>query len=77
MLYCLHTYRFYPSKAKLIADKVVENKLNDKKSYNDNEAKVLSLEISNEIRQAVSRKYTYVISILYSLSFLTYMYTNT
>ena len=73
----MYLCRFYPSKAKIIADKIVESKLSDKKSYDDNEAKVLSLEISNEIRQAVSRKYTYVISILCILSVLTCMYTYT
>lgn len=46
--------RFYPSKAKHIADKILLEELQDKKVYDDRQANEWSMNISNKIRVAVT-----------------------
>jgi hypothetical protein len=47
--------RFYPSKAKVIADKIVNEELNGV-AYNEEDAKHWSLNISDKVREAVVGK---------------------
>ncbi len=45
--------RFYPSKAKVIADKIIADELNGV-SYEEDDAKTWSLNISDKVREAVT-----------------------
>jgi hypothetical protein len=47
--------KFYPSKAKVIADKVMEEELNGVK-YDEEEAKNWSMNISDKVRELVTEK---------------------
>jgi tctex1 domain-containing protein 2 len=46
--------KFYPSKAKAIAEKVAMAELNDDDEYNDDEAQSIALVISDKVREEVS-----------------------
>lgn len=48
--------RFYPFKAKKIADNILQEILEDKKSYDDKQANELSINISNRIRIKVTEE---------------------
>lgn len=50
-----HLLRFYPSKAKVIADRIVNEELNGV-AYNEEDAKHWSLNISDKVREAVVGK---------------------
>ncbi len=45
--------RFYPSKAKAIADKIIFDELNNV-VYDEDDAKVNSMNISDKVREAVN-----------------------
>ena len=49
---CFPVFRFYPSKAKLIGDKIISEELTGT-TYDEEDAKNWSLNISDKIREAV------------------------
>ncbi len=48
--------RFYPSKAKAIADKIISDELNGQ-AYDEEEAKHWSLNISDKVREAINGQF--------------------
>ena len=48
-------FRFYPSKAKAIAEKILNDELNGA-VYNEEDAKIWSLNVSDKVREAIYGK---------------------
>ncbi len=65
---CFVFDRFYPSKAKAIADKIIADELTGVK-YDEEDAKVNSMNISDKVREAVNGKFTQVFFIVRILNF--------
>lgn len=57
MIISVHLIRFYPSKAKEIADKIIEEELHGA-VYDDTEAKAWSVIISDKVREKVTGRVT-------------------
>lgn len=55
LAHCMFCARFYPSKAKVIAEKIMADELNGT-VYDEEEAKNWSLNISDKVREAIHGK---------------------
>ena len=65
----LKFYRFYASKAKAIADKIIFDELNGV-TYDEEDAKINSMNISDKVREAVNGELTLLlVDIRYDIEF--------